>query len=307
MLICDTHADTLWGQVPHEGRKPENQMDITLEMMTARPQQTHLQVLALYVETGGMQKKPTIVEQELSVWEHFLKIGFRQVRHVEEVLPGKANVMLSIEGGEAFEGDTENVRRFAELGVRMTALMWNNENGIGHSAVSGFKEGLTPFGKRLTRALRQERIAVDISHLNIRGSEEVMDSDIPVLASHSCAYALCPHPRNLSDEQLRTLFHNKGFVGINFFAKFLKEDGEADLNTVVDHMVHMCNLGGEDNIGLGSDFDGITLYPKGLRNTGDIPKLIETMVRRGFSQELCEKIAGLNFKRYMNLIDHSIV
>src|SRR5699024_5743796 len=125
-------------------------------------------------------------------------------------------------------------------------------------------------------------MAVDVSHLNERGFYDLLDGEAPPLASHSCARALCDHPRNLTDHQLRCLFEAGGYVGVNFYPLFLSSDSRADLNRVIDHIAHICDLGGEAHVGLGSDFDGIETHPEGLRNAGDIPALLEGMRRRGF-------------------------
>ena len=174
--------------------------------------------------------------------------------------------MLTIEGGEAFGGDAAQVDRFADLGVRMAALVWNNENGVAHPALSGSGEGLTPLGWDIVSRMRSRHMAVDVSHLNERGFYDLLDGKAPPLASHSCARALCDHPRNLSDHQLRCLFEAGGYVGVNFYPLFLSDDSRADLDRVVDHIAHMCDLGGEAHVGLGSDFDGIETHPEGLRN-----------------------------------------
>ena len=145
-------------------------------------------------------------------------------------------------------------------------------------------------------------MAVDVSHLNEAGFYDLLDGIAPLMASHSCARALCNHIRNLTDDQLRQLFRAGGFVGVNFCSDFLSEDGRADVNRVIDHMAHMCDLGGENHVGFGSDFDGIDDWPVGLRHAGQITNLIEGLRRRGFGEELVEKIAGLNFKAYMERI-----
>jgi len=224
--------------------------------------------------------------------------GFRQIRELDEAQPGAANVMLTIEGGEAFGDDPAGVEHFARLGVRIAALTWNNENRIAFPALSGSKEGLKPFGRDVVRRMRENRMAVDVSHLNERGFWQVMDGPVPPMASHSCAWALCHHARNLTDEQLRALFAAGGYVGVNFYTCFLSEDGVADISRIVDHMAYMCDLGGENCVGLGSDFDGIDSYPDGMRTAADLPLLVDAMRRRGFGS-VTEKIAGLNFKRYM--------
>ena len=293
MLICDTHADTLWAITAGK-----HQLDVTAQYLTATPD-VRVQALALFVCTGGMMEQPTIVEKELQAFEGLKQQGFHQIRQLSEALPGRANVMLTIEGCEAFGGDIANVERFAHLGVMAAALTWNNENQLAHPAKSGSREGLKPFGKQAVAEMRRLGMAVDISHLNRRGADEVMDTDIPPMASHSCAYSLCHHFRNLTDEQLRRLFAMGGFVGVNFYPHFLSENGKADVNRVVDHMAYMCDLGGENSIGFGSDFDGIEVAPDGLQNAGDVPALMDTMRRRGFSEGLVEKIAGQNFADYL--------
>lgn len=300
MLICDTHADTLYALAARD-RSAGAPLDVTKELLTAAGG-VRVQCLALFVCTGGMQQRPTIVERELQAFEALKAQGFWQITGLSEAREGVANAMLTIEGGEAFGGDAAQVDRFADLGVRMAALVWNNENGVAHPALTGSREGLTPLGRDIVRRMRSRHMAVDVSHLNERGFYDLLDGEAPPLASHSCARALCDHPRNLTDHQLRCLFEAGGYVGVNFYPLFLSGDSRADLNRVIDHIAHICDLGGEAHVGLGSDFDGIETHPEGLRNAGDIPALLEGMRRRGFGEPLVEAVAGLNFKRYLERI-----
>lgn len=300
MLICDTHADTLWN-LARDKRPADLPYDITKEFLTAHDG-IRVQALALFVTTGGMQLSPNVVERELTAFEQLKREGWRQITEIDQALPGEANVLLTIEGCEAFQGDPDNVDRLADLGVRVAALTWNNPNGLCTPACKSAEGGLTPLGREIVKRMRERRIAVDVSHLNEAGFYDLLDGTVPPMASHSCARALCDHTRNLTDDQLRQLFHAGGFVGVNFYNGFLSKNHIADVDTVIDHMAHMCDLGGEDHIGLGSDFDGIDEWPSGLRNAGDIPNLIAGLRRRGFGEKLVEKIAGLNFKAYMDRI-----
>lgn len=300
MLICDTHADTLYA-LADDQRDPSRPFDVTRAML-CQSGHTRVQAMALYVATGGMALSPTIVQRELCALERLKAQGFRQITQISEAKEGEANILLTIEGGEAFGDDPANVDFFADLGVRAAALTWNNENRLGFPAASGSQCGLTPFGHEVVRHMHARRMAVDISHLNERGADQLMDGPVPPMASHSCARALCDHPRNLTDRQLRKLFRAGGYVGVNFYARFLSDDGHADVDRVIDHMAHMCDLGGESFVGLGSDFDGIDAYPDGLRNAGDVPGLLDAMRQRGFGEALVEKIAGQNFKAYLERI-----
>ena len=253
MLVCDTHADTLYA-LSAPDRPAGGPLDVTAELLTAGGG-VRVQCLALFVCTNGMRMSPTIVERELQAFEGLKQRGFCQITELSQAREGVANAMLTIEGGEAFGGDAAQVDRFADLGVRMAALVWNNENGVAHPALTGSGEGLTPLGWDIVSRMRSRHMAVDVSHLNERGFYDLLDGKAPPLASHSCARALCDHPRNLSDHQLRCLFEAGGYVGVNFYPLFLSDDSRADLDRVVDHIAHMCDLGGEAHVGLGSDFD----------------------------------------------------
>ena len=296
MLICDTHADTLYSRA--RGKK---HFDITLEHMLSS-NDTRVQAMALFVTPQKMAETPSILQRELDELEKAKKEGWRQIAHLEDALPGQANLLLTIEGGEAFGEDEDNVERMANIGVRMAALTWNYENLIAQPAERGEDHGLTDFGRRVVRRMQKHHMAADISHLNQSAVWDLLEMGVIPMASHSCVRALCDHYRNLTDDQLRALFQAGGFVGVNFYSAFLSPDGKASLDTVVDHIAYICDLGGENCVGFGSDFDGIDLWPEGLRNAGDIPALLDCMRRRGFGETLVENIAGLNFKRYLSLI-----
>ena len=297
MLICDTHADTLFA-MPHK-----KETDITAERLLL-PGHTRVQALALFVGANGLRGRDEgLIQQELGCLQTLLHQGWKQIRTLDEALPDAPNILLTIEGGEAFGSDPATVDAFADMGVRIAAPVWNNENLLARPAKSGSTEGLTSLGKEMAARLQKRKVALDISHLNERGAEELMDSPVPPMASHSCARRLCDHFRNLSDPQLRRLISLNSFVGVNFYPVFLHPSGKATLDHVIDHISYICDMGGESIVGLGSDFDGIDEYPEGLRNAGDIPALLERMRQRGFSEALVRKIAGENFAAYLNQID----
>ena len=298
MLICDTHADTLWAMA--SGRTEG--LDITREMLTARKDDTRVQALALFIPPHGMEQSPTALEKELLAAERLLAQGWYQVTRVEDARMGEANFLLTIEGGEAFGDDADNVNRLSSRGVRIASLTWNSPNLLAQSSELGNDTGLTDFGRVVVSRMRQCHMAVDVSHLNQLGFWDLLEMGAMPMASHSCARTLCDITRNLTDDQLRALFEIRSYVGVNFYSAFLSASGQANLDTLIDHIAYMCDLGGEDCVGLGSDFDGIDAWPDGLRNTGDLPALFDRMRQRGFDEELVEKIAGLNFKRYLSLI-----
>jgi membrane dipeptidase len=242
--------------------------------------------------------------------------------------------MLGVEGGVAIENDLAMLRVFHKLGVRYMTLTHNQTLDWADAATDTKKHGgLTKFGERVVREMNRAGILVDISHVSTETMSDVLDiSQAPVIASHSSAFALCPHPRNVNDDILRRIRTNGGVVMINFFSSFIvpgasakigakqkeiaaktKDKAEAEkqleawiaenpdlygtVNTVVDHIEHVIRVAGIDHVGIGSDFDGITRWPKGLDSVADFPKITEELLRRGHSEEAIRKILGENALR----------
>lgn len=297
MILCDTHADTLY----ELGYKKSSNPDITMERLLKGG--VTLQVLALWTGPDGNKGDVNgIVSAELEALEALKAKGWRQVDDPSMAREGEPCVMLSVEGGEVFEGGLHTVQYWREKGVRMAAIIWNHENAIGFPAKGGTNQGLTDYGLQVVREMQRLGIAVDTSHLNERGFYDIFEkTNLPPLASHSCCTALMNHPRNLTDEQLKLLIRNGGYVGVNFYGDFLTTKA-ATVETVADHVDYICQIGGEKNVGFGSDFDGIDVYPEGLRHPGDFPNLLACLRRRGYSEEAVARIAGQNLLDYFGRI-----
>ena len=296
MYIADTHSDTLYAMgVQHA---PADRLMITPERL--RRGGVTLQVFALW--TGGKGNKGDvagIVRSELSQVPGLIAAGLRQVTDPADARDGEQCFMLSVEGGEVFEPGLHTVQLYRDKGVRMAALLWNNENALGYPAKSGDKRGLTDYGLQVAREMQRVGMAVDVSHLNEAGFYDLFaKTDRPPMASHSCCRALCDHFRNLTDEQLRLMIREGGFVGVNFYPYFLSEDGEADAALVARHIDHICQLGGAEIVGFGSDFDGIETTPDNVRHPADIPNLLDELRRLGYDDAAIAGIAGENLKRY---------
>lgn len=294
MWICDTHSDTLYAMGVHKAK------DLMITPKRLREGGVTLQTFALW--TGGKGNKGDvsgIVSAELSALPALQAAGLRQVDDPAQAQEGECAFMLSIEGGEVFEPGLETVAQWREKGVRMAALLWNNENALGQSAKSGSTQGLTAYGLQVVREMQRLHMAVDTSHLNEAGFYDIFaKTNVAPMASHSCCRALCDHFRNLTDEQLRLMIRQGGYVGVNFYPAFLNKDGRADVNTVAEHIDHICQLGGEKHVGFGSDFDGIECCPQGLEHAGQIPNLLAALRRRGYDEATLAGIAGGNLKAY---------
>ncbi len=212
---------------------------------------------------------------------------------------GKIACMLAVEGGEMLQGSLSHLRTLYRLGVRILTLTWNFRNALANGQAEGAESGgLSSFGRAVVQEMNRLGMLIDVSHLNEKGFWEVLElSEAPVIASHSCARALRDHPRNLTDEQVRALADKGGVIGVNFCPHFLTEGRDATLDDVVDHIEHFITIGGEDCVGLGSDFDGIDITPQGLHDCSTLPDIARRMAERGWSAEVIGKVMGRNFLR----------
>ena len=298
MLLIDTHADTLHRRAVD----PDGGLDITADRL--RRGGVSVQTMALYV--GGSPRLSDIqstfdrMERE---GERMEAEGLRRLTDYRDARADESAFIYSVEGCDLLNGELTLLSVWRKKGVRMAALTWNYENSLAVPAKLDQDAPLKPFGREAAREMVRLGIAPDVSHLNRRGFYDLLEMGVRPLASHSCCAALCGHCRNLSDDQLKALFRAGGYVGVNFYPWFLSDDGKADLDTVCDHVIHVMEMGGEENVGFGSDFDGIECKPRGLNGPQDFPALLDALRRRGLTEKQLRGAAGENLLRYYDRID----
>jgi membrane dipeptidase len=157
-------------------------------------------------------------------------------------------------------------------------------------------QGLTPFGRQVVQEMNSLGMVVDVSHLAPKGFWDVIEiSSAPIIASHSNAKVLCPHRRNLEDDQIKAIIEKGGVIGMTFVPYFIGE-GKITIPHLLRHIDHILSLGGEDHIGLGSDFDGISITMEDLRSGSDYPKLLQALDQE-YGHDITAKICGKNFLR----------
>ncbi|HHW09112.1 MAG TPA: membrane dipeptidase [Firmicutes bacterium] len=207
---------------------------------------------------------------------------------------GRVAAVLAVENADALEGSLYIPHLLYRLGVRVMGLTHNPRADAADGNGEPAGGGLTGFGRRLVQELNRLGMLIDVSHISRRGFWDVVEqSTAPVIASHSCCAALCPHSRNLDDDQLRALAQNGGVVGITFVPMFVDDD-KPTFSRLLDHFCHAVEIAGIDHVGLGSDFDGGGDL---LADAAAMPSITKGLFERGFSREEVAKILGGNHRR----------
>lgn len=215
---------------------------------------------------------------------------------------GKLAGLLSIEGADFLGDDLFLLDLVHHLGVRLITLTWNGRNSIADGVrVEGNGGGLTEIGFKALKKMQDLGIIVDVSHLSERGFWDVSKATAkPFVASHSNAWEICNHPRNLKDEQIREIARHGGLIGMNLCRPFVAEKrGEQTLETVVKHVSHIAHVAGPEVICLGCDLDGIREMPEGMRDVRDVPRIAQLLAEAGFSEQEIQAICHDNLIRFV--------
>lgn len=251
---------------------------------------------------------------------------------------GRIASMFGMEGGEAINNNLAVLRDFRAEGVLYMTLCHSKTTSWVDSATDApVHGGLSPFGEDVVREMNRIGMLVDLSHVSADSMRDALRvSTAPVIFSHSSAFALTPHPRNVPDDVLQLVHQNGGVVMVNFYPAFTANEvwqwgasraaeearlkalnpgnptavtegvanwvsanprPEIELSVIADHIEHIAQVAGHDNVGIGSDFDGVPFLPRGLDGVEDYPALFVELMRRGWSDADLAKLAGGNLLR----------
>lgn len=251
---------------------------------------------------------------------------------------GRIASMFGMEGGEAINNNLALLREFRAAGVLyMTLTHAQNTDWVDSATDAPRHGGLTPFGEEVIREMNRIGMLVDLSHVSADAMRDAIRvSAAPVIFSHSSAFALTPHPRNVPDDVLDLVRANGGVVMVNFNAPFVSEpmrqwsatrsgeerrlqalhpgDPEAaraaldqwtaanppprvSVGDLADHIEHIARVAGRDHVGIGSDYDGVSYLPEGMGGVEAYPTLFAELIRRGWSESDLAKLAGGNLLR----------
>ena len=311
MLIVDAHSDTITTIMDSKEALLENKGHIDIKRLK-NYEDGFVQFFAAYIsptqaKMGGLRRAMDIIDRlynEIKLNSNDIMLCCNYNDIMSAIKHQKIAAVLTIEGGDALEGSISALRMLYKLGVRAITLTWNYRNQIADGVADAITGGgLTPFGIDVVSEMNKLGMMVDVSHLSEGGFWDVIKRTTdPIIASHSNAKSICGHRRNLTDHQLLALKENGGVTGINLCPDFLANDGNADLASVIKHIEHIVALTGEDTLGLGADYDGIDCTPTGLDGVQDIYKIFNELLKLNYSQQLVDKIAGLNFMRVIKQV-----
>lgn len=303
-MIVDGHCDTI--KKAFEENISIDNTQLSFNLTDAKLPM--IQMMAIYISPEEANKGfdiATKIIKKIDDEKDKLKNRIVQIyssKDIEKVNNNQVGLILATENGSVIQENLENVDKLYEAGVRMMSIVWNNKNELASGAMEKEDEGLTELGIEFVKYLNQKNILVDVSHSSVKTFWDTSKiSSKPIVASHSCVYNLCHHPRNLQDEQIKQIAKMNGIIGIAFCSSFLSENNIADISKVIEHIKYIKNLVGIDYVGIGSDFDGLEKEHilNDMKGIKDITNLIDGLKAEGFCHREIEKVLGDNWIRVL--------
>lgn len=330
-IVVDSHLDLLYDLVRQRslGRKNVLKEDYLDSLMSGG---VNVIVSSIFIDgeflpelalRTALNQISALYEELEEAGDHFcLCTSYKDI--IKAVEDGKIGILLSFEGVEPLYNDLSLLPIFYKLGVRLIGLTWSRRNFAADgcfygAAKEGQKGGLSDFGVRIIEKAEELGMIIDVSHLNDKGFADVIRfSNQPVIASHSNSRVLANTMRNLTDDQIKTIANVDGVIGINASNILVSDetDSRSNISGLVDHIEHMLNLEGSKHVGFGFDFcdkimegladrnlNGVNrrVYDT-IKGHSEIPKVVEEMIRRNFSQEQISDVIGNNFMRIFERI-----
>ncbi|XP_062923539.1 dipeptidase 1 isoform X2 [Mobula hypostoma] len=235
-------------------------------------------------------------------------VSSKEIREAFKI--GKLASLIGIEGGHSIDSSMATLRLFFELGVRYMTLShscntpWVDNWLVDTGEDPAGSNGLSDYGKKIIGEMNRLGMIIDLAHTSVKTMNDVLKiSKAPVIFSHSSAYAMCKHRRNVPDDILRKVSEKNGIVMVNFFNDYVTCKPTANLLDVADHFDHIKNVAGYKAVGFGGDYDGVHRVPEGLDNVSYYPDLVAELLRRNWTDEEVTAALGENFLRVFQQIE----
>lgn len=307
-MIIDGHTDVLCKYLFNDELNfYKDSSDLQLNYPNMVKSDMHAQIFAIYIPANINDKFKAAIQSIDCFYQKIVKDSqmFNIARSYEDIEKSikddKKIGILSLEGADSIEGDIGKLRTFYRLGVRAIGLTWNFANEVADGVMEKRGGGLTNFGYEVIEEMNRLGMMIDVSHLSEQGFWDVINiSNTPIMASHSNAKSVFNHPRNLTDEQIKAIIKCNGMIGVTYVRDFTSNNVNPSINDLLFHIDHIVNLGGEKNIGFGSDFDGAYTL-EGLENAGKVTDLVNAL-RSKYDPAFVKAIAGENWLNYFKKV-----
>lgn len=306
--IIDFHCDVLYKMIYENKLDFTNEkiMDVTLPRLYQG--QVGLQVFAIFLEESLLSGPPRfsqllrcidLLKERICSLPNITFIRWQEDVNNWERSGKQIGAMLSLEGITCLEGDMVYVRTAFDLGVRFVGLTWNHATWAVDGILEPRQAGFSQQGKQFICECNRLGMILDVSHLNEHAFWELLDlTKCPVFASHSNCTSIFPHPRNLTDQQIRAIIERDGRIGVTFVPAFITDKKTVTIKDLLRHIEHICALGGQRHLILGSDFDGIRDKIVNLEHAGQYKNLL-TQLARMYSEQVVQQISHLNALQFL--------
>ena len=305
MNYIDTHCDTAFEI--YKKKEPLFQNSLHISLDAAQEFEKYAQIMAIWSQSDisngeGWSQFGAILDNLRSEIEKNEKAALcTSFAECENAFSeGKRGIFLGVEGGNILDAKIWRLDELYDEGVRFLTLVWKGEGCIGGAYDT--EAGLTAFGRRVAKTAMEKGIIVDVSHGSGALTDECLslaeEAGKPVIATHSNSYAVCEHPRNLTDERAKRIAALGGTIGISMAPPHLNRSGTADIADILAHIAHYLDIGLENNVCMGCDFDGVSSLPVGITGIRDIEKL-GAAVEKEFSSDIADKIFFRNAESFL--------
>lgn len=298
MRFFDLHCDTIVECFEQEVALYDNPLAVSVAQTAGFEASAHC--FALWVADGPDDREACRRVRRLAeFFETQMKECYPLLRRGNLPLIGglgQRTAFLTVENGAALGGDVGMVSVLRRMGAVMMTLCWNGENRLAGGCES--RAHLTGFGRTVVAEMERVGMLVDVSHLNDQSFYEVAAcANEPLVASHSNARAVCRHSRNLTDSQAKLVADSGGLIGVTLYDEFIRAGGGASMEDLCRHVEHWLDLGLEDHIAVGTDFDGGPTL-ECIPDIGQIAGWFDRLVERGIPAAVCDKIFYRNAARF---------
>lgn len=301
MKVFDAHCDMLYKLWKDPKLNVFDDKALQVSISKLKAMNKSIQCFAIFVpEDIPFMNRLAVAQSQISIFYQTVLNKYPEVKliktksDIDHLREYEIGAILTLEGCDAIGDQLEQIEIFYQLGIRSVGLTWNFANLVADGALEKRNGGITNFGKTVITNLNQHKLWTDLSHTSERSFWEAIDIAEHPIASHSNAYTFCPHVRNLKDEQIIAMFKKLGMIGITFVPFFTSTAPQTTIADLLKHIDHLCSLGGENQIGFGSDFDGIDEAIIGLEDYSCYYNFINQL-NKNYPERLVNKFVYQNF------------